>query len=743
MKLKRLTESVSSNLNPGIDAFLQNVAQMTGAITYTDIATFGDCAQPHQINAIESLRKMWDEAAQYDDEADLMDLGNHVAAIVRDVKCDDNSELSLTESADTEKDLKAIIGLYCEKLDVTEEGDEIDLRIVINDQIPDKEKGHKEILDTLRKNGYTVLREIDKYNSLVKQHLSFITISAKDADKLKEDLGDLYRKVFDKPASTKTQQRWEDELNGEMGEISRKRRRELERKFARQRDYEERHPEQYPDMHSTPDTATTEEEPMLVESKYKPHTQRLLKMIGSDLAEDMGSDLEEDIDVRDCTNKLLDYVVEMGIAELDSPAYRLIANLLHYMSEDEVGEFCDDYEYDFDSDDLNESLLMEAPRTGIAKNIFGRRKNVNNTVAGAARKGSKVANKRYDKLAKQALALVKKELTGKGDYPNYLYWVDGKALSFDEYQDLVPDDFSPTSEDAAKILNAIVTDASGRRILRRGAESFYDSPIAASATNKKLKYVWENGMLISAAEAGKKPGMQADEDEEDPKDKDTDPKDTDPKDDDEDPRDDEVDDDSDSEDEDPKDEDPKDADEDPKDKDEDPKDKDESDDKKPASGDDPFKERNKGVTKKIIDKFRKLAMATGLEVKDAFGKVVDMDSSMAVGKITPESLIDYTIKVKGKELSLTDWLVHAMKNRVITESFVSEEFKKELSEAVLYKHARKSSVKESVLDDEYHSVGSVRTTDYLQEAFKPVAKAKLPIDSGDITEDDAFFLSYR
>jgi hypothetical protein len=58
---------------------------------------------------------------------------------------------------------------------------------------------------------------------------------------VKEDLADLYRKTFDKPASTKTQQAWEDELNGEMGEISDKRRKHLEKKFAQQRDWEERH----------------------------------------------------------------------------------------------------------------------------------------------------------------------------------------------------------------------------------------------------------------------------------------------------------------------------------------------------------------------------------------------------------------------------------------------------------------------------------------------------------------------
>jgi hypothetical protein len=64
-----------------------------------------------------------------------------------------------------------------------------------------------------------------------------------DEDLLDEDLADWYRKKFDKPASTATQQSWEDELNGEMGEISDKRRKHLEKKFAQQRDWEKRHAE--------------------------------------------------------------------------------------------------------------------------------------------------------------------------------------------------------------------------------------------------------------------------------------------------------------------------------------------------------------------------------------------------------------------------------------------------------------------------------------------------------------------
>ena len=61
--------------------------------------------------------------------------------------------------------------------------------------------------------------------------------------KTNEDLGDWYRRTFDRPASISTQQAWEDELNGEMGEISDKRRKHLEKKFQQQRDWEQRHPD--------------------------------------------------------------------------------------------------------------------------------------------------------------------------------------------------------------------------------------------------------------------------------------------------------------------------------------------------------------------------------------------------------------------------------------------------------------------------------------------------------------------
>lgn len=91
-------------------------------------------------------------------------------------------------------------------------------------------------------NNSKLLKEIEKTNELKTEHESeYLTLNEEAEDIIDEDLADVYRKKFDKPASTKTQQAWEDELNGEMGEISDKRRKHLEKKFAQQRDWEARH----------------------------------------------------------------------------------------------------------------------------------------------------------------------------------------------------------------------------------------------------------------------------------------------------------------------------------------------------------------------------------------------------------------------------------------------------------------------------------------------------------------------
>lgn len=91
-------------------------------------------------------------------------------------------------------------------------------------------------------NNSELLKEIEKNSELKTEHESeYLTLNEEAEDIMDEDLADIYRKTFDKPASTRTQQRWEAELNGEMGEISDKRRKHLEKKFNQQRDWEARH----------------------------------------------------------------------------------------------------------------------------------------------------------------------------------------------------------------------------------------------------------------------------------------------------------------------------------------------------------------------------------------------------------------------------------------------------------------------------------------------------------------------
>jgi len=90
-------------------------------------------------------------------------------------------------------------------------------------------------------NGYKIVGVVAPYEA-VEAETPIEEPVADDADIVEEGLGDVYRKTFDRPASIKTQQYWEAELNGEFGEISDERRAELEKKFAQQRDWEERHP---------------------------------------------------------------------------------------------------------------------------------------------------------------------------------------------------------------------------------------------------------------------------------------------------------------------------------------------------------------------------------------------------------------------------------------------------------------------------------------------------------------------
>ena len=81
-----------------------------------------------------------------------------------------------------EDQLKKLLGLYAEKItfDQTDKG--VKIQTTLNDQIPDKEKGHKEMIDLLQKNGFSIVDELFYNNTLIKKGMSYIDIN-KDSTK--------------------------------------------------------------------------------------------------------------------------------------------------------------------------------------------------------------------------------------------------------------------------------------------------------------------------------------------------------------------------------------------------------------------------------------------------------------------------------------------------------------------------------------------------------------------------------
>ena len=102
-------------------------------------------------------------------------------------------------------------------------------------------------------NNSELLKEIEKTNELKTEHESEYLTLNEEANIVDEDLADVYRKTFDKPASINTQQAWEDrivDLETQLEDPNlpaskkakiRKEIARLETKFAQQRDWEARH----------------------------------------------------------------------------------------------------------------------------------------------------------------------------------------------------------------------------------------------------------------------------------------------------------------------------------------------------------------------------------------------------------------------------------------------------------------------------------------------------------------------
>ena len=74
--------SVSGTLPPALDSFLQDIAQITGMIDYTDIMNFGARATAEDVKKLRKLYKAAQEAAEYDDEDDYNDIARDVRKVV-------------------------------------------------------------------------------------------------------------------------------------------------------------------------------------------------------------------------------------------------------------------------------------------------------------------------------------------------------------------------------------------------------------------------------------------------------------------------------------------------------------------------------------------------------------------------------------------------------------------------------------------------------------------------------------
>ena len=75
-----------------------------------------------------------------------------------------------------ETQLKKLLGIYAEKISFEQTDKGVRLQTIINSQVPDKEKGHAEMIDLLKKNGYAIVDEVFQNNALTKQGMSFIDI---------------------------------------------------------------------------------------------------------------------------------------------------------------------------------------------------------------------------------------------------------------------------------------------------------------------------------------------------------------------------------------------------------------------------------------------------------------------------------------------------------------------------------------------------------------------------------------
>ena len=149
---------VSNKISPAIDDFLQDVAEMTGHISYNDIIKLGrDKNLDSKLTKLKKLRSAWYDAADDDNDIAMMDVGRSVKRIINESAQDslyfdntvkyDNDDIAAQISINYEGESNAITGYYKLLPFLKSAGDQGAIDQIV--EIISDEKNHQQILKDL------------------------------------------------------------------------------------------------------------------------------------------------------------------------------------------------------------------------------------------------------------------------------------------------------------------------------------------------------------------------------------------------------------------------------------------------------------------------------------------------------------------------------------------------------------------------------------------------------------------
>lgn len=246
-------------------------------------------------------------------------------------------------------------------------------------------------------------------------------------------------------------------------------------------------------------------------------------------------------------------------------------------------------------------------------------KSIDKTISKAIKKGIKAEQQ----LLKKSLKLIERDLKEGQHWNFYLQKPDGTyedAKNLSEIRDFYKQNMSPMSP---AIANAIVTTADGY-LVRRGLEDMHQRGVLYDKNNEKIRQgysiQWDKSETRS--------------DEESSVDNNTNETNTD-------------------------------------------KNTETEDNKEQQPELTPVEQRV--ITQKLLDKFTKLAILTELQVWDPNNKVVNFKKE----KITPDTVSDYKIRIDNNLYKLKNWLIRAIKDKVLSEDCNIRQTAKTLLESPL------------------------------------------------------------